>query len=250
MNSTQSNKIFYNQKYSEEVAYKYKTNTRYQRYLIQRLERYIRNDIPIESLCDIGCGQGLNTALFTEDFPNVKILGIDLSESGIEIAKAKYRRITNLEFECIDVNELKSVGKRFSIVTAFELLEHIDDWKHVARLMAELSSSYIMISSPVGRMREYEKSHGHVRNFKKGELESFFEELGFSKVKTYYAGFPFWSPITRDLLNFLPGDSTELQKNLTWIGRFSSVMLYYLYRYCSALHHGDQFIGLFIKNEV
>ena len=72
-----------------------------------------------------------------------------------------------------------------------------------------VSNRYIMVSVPIGRMREYEKEHGHFRNYQKGELESFFEENGFKTLKTYYAGFPFWSPITRDLLNLLPVDNTS-----------------------------------------
>lgn len=246
--STRDNREFYNEKYGIQVAYKYKTNTRYQRYLIELLEKYIPESRAIQSLCDIGCGQGLNTALFVNDFPNAKIIGIDLSESGIQTAQKAYGQIENLKFKCMDANDLKNTGEQFSLVTAFELLEHIGDWKHVAKLMTELSSDYIMVSSPVGRMREYEKKHGHVRNFKKGELESFFKEQGFSVVKTYYAGFPFWSPIMRNLLNFLPGDSTKLQKNLTWSKKFLSVFLFYCYRYCSTVHYGDQFIGLFVKN--
>ena len=50
-------------------------------------------------------------------------------------------------------------------------------------------------------MREYEIDLGHYRNFKKGELESFMYSHGFRKVDVLYAGYPFWSPITRDLTN-------------------------------------------------
>lgn len=240
---------YYNKKYEIKIDYRYKTNTRYQRYLIQLLEKHISPNAQIESVCDIGCGRGLNTALFAEDFYNANILGIDLSEKGIDAATEDYKAISNLKFACMDANDLKITGQQFTLVTAFELLEHIEDWKHVAGLMVELSSRYIMVSSPVGRMRKYEKKHGHVRNFRKGELENFFEDRGCHTVKTYYAGFPFWSPITRDLLNFIPGDSTEMQKNLNLTGKVLSVILFYLYRYCSTIHYGDQFIGLFEKTK-
>ena len=104
-----------------------------------------------------------------------------------------------------------------------------------------------MVSAPIGRMRAYEVKHGHYRNFQRGQLENFFEKQGFSTIKTYYAGFPFWSPLTRDLLNLIPGDSTKAQENLTFIGKGISLILYFLYRFCSFHNKGDQFIGLFEK---
>ena len=96
-------------------------------------------------------------------------------------------------------------------------------------------------------MREYEKRHGHYRNFQKGELEAFFNGKGVRTVKTYYAGFPFWSPVTRDILNLMPGDSIDAQKSMRGGGRFLSLLLYYSYRYFSSVHIGDQFMGLFEK---
>ena len=85
-------------------------------------------------------------------------------------------------------------------------------------------------------------------NYQKGELESFFEENGFKTLKTYYAGFPFWSPITRNLLNLLPVDNTsDVQVEMGLPKKIVSLLLYYSFRYFSFKNKGDQFVGLFEK---
>lgn len=108
---------------------------------------------------------------------------------------------------------------------------------------------YVMISSPIGKMRDYEKNVGHFRNYKQGEIELFMEQQGYLTVDYYYAGFPFWSPICRDLLNIFKKNAVNVQepqeKGMTWINKGVSIILYYLFRYCSCLGKGDQFVGLF-----
>lgn len=69
------NLTHYNDQYSTEIDYKYKTNTRYQRYLVELLEKEM-NHVP-ESVLDVGCGQGLNTVKFAEDWPELKVVGVD-----------------------------------------------------------------------------------------------------------------------------------------------------------------------------
>lgn len=243
-----NNKFHYEQKYLQEIEYKYKTNTRYQRFLVEKIEHSIDNKTDILSLCDIGCGQGLNTFFFLNDFPNAEISGIDLSEHGIEYAKDKWHN-PRLKFECANILDYDLSKAQYDVVTAFELLEHIEDWKTVAAAMCNVSKKYIIVSAPIGKMRKYEIKHGHYRNFKKGELELFFQEKGFEVIKTYYAGFPFWSPITRDLLNLLPGDSTSAQSDMGRLNKCISVVLYYMFKYFSCKHIGDQFVGLFKKKD-
>lgn len=244
------NKSHYDLIYSNLIDYKFKTNTRYQRYLVKCiLEEIDTNEIL--SLCDVGCGLGLNTALFVNDFPNADILGIDISSKGIDFANNYYQNTKRLSFKCADITEFHIENSKFDIITAFELLEHIEDWEKVAEAITNSAKKYIILSAPVGRMRTYEVNHGHFRNFKKGQLEEWFEAHGFIAVKTFYAGFPFWSPITRDLLNLLPGwscNSTKIQSNLSFFGKIISLALYYSYRYLSTKQkYGDQFVGLFKK---
>lgn len=246
VSNNNQNLVHYNDQYSHDIEYKYKTNTRYQRHLVELLEKEM--DYEPNSVLDVGCGQGLNTIKFADDWPNAKIVGVDLSDIGIKYANSHYGSEKNVSFICGDVSNMLADDEKFDLVTAFELLEHIEDWEKVATVMTKISNHYIMVSVPIGRMREYEKEHGHFRNYQKGELENFFEENGFRTVKTYYAGFPFWSPITRNLLNLLPVDNTsDVQVEMGMHKKIVSLLLYYSFRYFSFKNKGDQFVGLFEK---
>ena len=155
VSNNNQNLAHYNDQYSYDIEYKYKTNTRYQRYLVELLEKEM-DHVP-NSVLDVGCGQGLNTVKFADDWPNAKIVGVDLSDIGIKYANAHYGSKENVSFICGDVSKMLDDDEKFDLVTAFELLEHIDDWEKVATVMTRISNRYIMVSVPIGRMREYEK---------------------------------------------------------------------------------------------
>jgi hypothetical protein len=95
-------------------------------------------------------------------------------------------------------------NRKYDMICSFDVLEHIDDWKELVLQFANSSTQYILLSVSTGRMRKHELKLGHVRNFKCGEIESFMEnETMFRPVKIYYAGFPFYSPIARDLTSLM-----------------------------------------------
>ncbi len=96
---------------------------------------------------------------------------------------------------------------------------------------------------------EYEASIGHVRNFKKGEVESYLKnDLNFEQMLVYYAGFPIYSPIYRDLTNRKPIANTVMACERSTIQALYSAFFYFLLRFASTKKRwGDQFIGLFIK---
>ncbi len=113
--------------------------------------------------------------------------------------------------------------------------------------MADSSNKYLMLSFPTGRMRSFEKIVGHFRNFKKGEVEEFLKGRGFEPVNIFYAGFPFYNPIYREMCNLTnsAGNSFTTGK-YNWKQKTVSAVLFFLFRYCSTKHkYGDQFCGLF-----
>ena len=132
------------------------------------------------------------------------------------------------------------------MISAFELIEHIEDWKSFIDNICHVTNRYIFLSTPTGRMREYEKHMGHYRNFQRGELECYLESKGFRKIKVIYAGFPFWSPITRDVLN-LKKEQEEQDGMLLSFNKIVHTVMYFLYRYCSSKHMGDQLLLIYEK---
>lgn len=74
---------------------------------------------------DIGCGSGL----FTYEISKLsnEVIGIDNSKKDIDLARGKYKNIKNLTFLYHDANNMPFEGRSFDMITATELLEHIED---------------------------------------------------------------------------------------------------------------------------
>jgi len=201
----------------------------------------------VRSVADIGCGVGNKTAVMADYYKNADVTGYDFAQEGITAAK-KYHKRKNLHFANEDITAPKQ-EKKFDLITAFDVLEHIEDWKGLTKKLIKNNNRYMLISSPVGRMRPYEVHIGHVRNFKIREIEDFMESQEYKTIKTFYAGFPFHSPILRDLTNIFYKDYAELpQAQMSFLSRRMHDIWYFLFRYLSFKNKGDIFVGLFEKN--
>ena len=66
----------------------------------------------------------------------------------------------------------------------------------------------IIISTLQGRMRKFEKQVGHVRNYAPGELEEKLKAAGVSIEQVITWGWPFYSPLYRNLLDILGNRGT------------------------------------------
>jgi ubiquinone/menaquinone biosynthesis C-methylase UbiE len=214
------------------------------RSLIHDQIRALERAEEITSVLDVGCGEGTITWQLAEWLPRAQIVGIDFSAAGIDCGRARYS-LPNLTYEH-DV-ESRRMSERFDMVTAFEVLEHIDDWQSFLARMAAAANKYVLLSFPTGRMRAFEVHVGHFRNYKKGEVEEFLQSQGFVPERIFYAGFPFYSPLYRELCNL-----TDSGSNRFTMGRYGASqkivarILYGLFRHASTRRRlGDQFCGLF-----
>ena len=200
----------------------------------------------VKTIADVGCGVGMKTAQMAKHFKKAEVYGYDFSEPGITAAK-KFHNQKNVSFSTEDITKASN-NKKFDLITSFDVLEHIDDWKDLVKKLIKSNNRYMLICAPVGRMRAYEPQIGHYRNFKRNEIENFMESQGYKTVKTYYAGFPFYSPILRDLTNkFYKSYSETPQTEMSFLSRRMHDVWYFLFRYCSSKKVGDNFIGLFEK---
>lgn len=200
----------------------------------------------ISSVADVGCGVGMKTATMAKYFPNADVAGFDFAASAVEAA-SKAHRYKNIHFSVEDITKSEQ-HKRYDLITAFDVLEHIDDWQGLVKNLMAVNNKMMMLSFPTGRMRPYEAKIGHFRNFKRNEMESFMSASGYRTVKTFYAGFPFYSPIMRDFTNIFFKNYVEVTQ--AEMGRASKLfhdIWYVLFRYGSSRKKGDNFIGLFEK---
>ena len=210
----------------------------------------ILREIPprhVGSVADVGCGVGTKTAQMARYFTDADVNGYDFSESGIAAATRYFEDLRNLRFATEDITE-SDHDKTFDLITAFDILEHIEDWQGLTKKLIDVNNRYMIISSPVGRMRPYEVNIGHFRNFKKREIEDFMESHGYRTGKVFYAGFPFYSPILRDLTNIFFKNYSELpQSEMSFLSRRMHDVWYVLFRYFSLKNRGDILVALFEK---
>lgn len=245
----ETNQQYYEGFWSEAaIAYlSQSAGTRWFNHLLGLLLKKI-DPAEVQSVADIGCGVGIKTAVLAGHFPRASVTGFDFAAPAIEAA-SRAHRLDNISFSVEDITA-PGHRQRYDLITAFDVLEHIEDWQGLVRELAAVNGRQMMFSFPVGRMRPYEEKIGHFRNFRRGEVESFMSSLGYRAVKVYYAGFPFYSPITRDLTNiFFKSYSAAPQAKMSRPARLMHDIWYFLFRYCSARQRGDNFLGLFERDE-
>lgn len=241
-----NNKQIYEEAWGE-VSDMFKNNSPGNRLVFYLLNKALKKTKSIHTILDVGCGEGSKTAFLAKAIPNASVIGIDFTESAIAVAQKRYP-VPNCHFVKADAEDNTFWQTKYDMVTAFEVLEHIDDWQTVLKQMSDSTTRYLMLSFPTGHMRPYEKLEGHVRNFKTGEVERYLQSCNMRAVDIYYAGFPFINPIGRDLRRIFNNvyDNNLRKAGDTILNRLYSKVFYFLFRYCSTKRIlGNQFVGLF-----
>ncbi len=160
------------------------------KYLFQGLswhhKQFFRSKVPGRTLLDVGCGEGgfLNEAQ-KHDYLS---WGLDFSKENIKLAKERYN-LTNISSQSIEQFS-RTAKKKFNIVTAFEILEHMDDPASFIQRIKKLlqPNGLICVSVPNrGRMldtvgeRDYPPHH--LTRWNSGSLRGFLENQGFEVVR-------------------------------------------------------------------
>jgi SAM-dependent methyltransferase len=208
----------------------------FSRHLRRLIENLIR-PLAFKTVLDVGCGQGSLLEELRVQFPHIQPTGMDLSIKAIDLAR---RRVPEGTFHVGDLIE-HPLEETFDLVICSEVLEHLPDDLTAIRNLARMAGKYLVVSAPQGYMRRFETAVGHVRNYAYRELVGKLEENGFRMVRVIEWGFPFYSPIYRNFLEFTGGRGTE--------GGFGpgrkliSFALYHLFRLNSS-KRGDEIVAL------
>lgn len=137
-------------------------------HLGKQLSLVILNNYNFDTILDIGCGKGAFTHLLKK--MNNNVMGIDVSETAVKKARAKYK---NIEFTVCTAENIAKLGRKWDLVVLYEVLSYIDNWKEVLRITANISD-YIFISLFIP-----EEPIGYVKNFHdlKAEISLYFETI-------------------------------------------------------------------------
>lgn len=242
------NKEFYGEHFNDNTTeyLKYSAGAKYFNYLLTSILKNIDKRL-VSTVADVGCGVGHKTLTLKQNIPNANVIGFDFSRAAIEAAKKAYGGF-GVNYSAEDITK-KTYKKKYDLISAFDILEHIDDWEDMLIKLINVNKKYLLISVSTGRMRPYEKSIGHYRNFKRGQIEDFLQLNGYETVDTYYAGFPFFSPILRDLTQvFQKHYSETISVKMSSTGIIMHKIWYVLFKYFSTKKRkGELFVGLFEK---
>jgi len=94
---------------------------------------YLRNRRVINTegkvILDAGCGSGYKSLVLAIANPGAKIVGIDLSEESVKLAKQRlqYHGVANAEFYALKIEDLPSLGLEFDYINADEVLYLLPD---------------------------------------------------------------------------------------------------------------------------
>ncbi len=110
------------------------------RHLTYQISFVLLNRYNFSKILDIGCGKGTFTHLLKKENNFVK--GMDISETAIKKAKAKY---PDIEFEVGTAENLEGEEK-FDLVILMEILSYLKKWKEVIKKVAQITTNHIYIT--------------------------------------------------------------------------------------------------------
>jgi 2-polyprenyl-3-methyl-5-hydroxy-6-metoxy-1,4-benzoquinol methylase len=113
---------------------------------------YLRNQKVPEtegiSILDAGCGSGYTSLILAEANPGAKIVGVDISEQSVILARQRlqYHGFKDVEFHAISIEEITSLNQSFDYINCDEVL-------------------YLLIDPVIGlqAMKSVLKPHGIIR---------------------------------------------------------------------------------------
>ena len=208
----------------------------FSRHLRRIIKKMIR-PLDFKSVLDVGCGQGSFLKELQTEFPNIRAHGIDISPTAIEIA---HKRMPDGQFYVVDITET-FLDDVCDLVVCSEVLEHIPDDLLALQNLKKMTGKYLLVSTPQGKMREFEKEVGHVRNYTPGELVMKIESSGFKILSVVEWGFPFYSPLYRNFLDIIGSKGTTGEYGLF---RKLIAKLIYLVFLLNSSRHGDEIFVL------
>src|SRR5205807_10353616 len=155
--------------------------------------------IDYESVLDVGCGAGHNLPLLCSGRALRRVAGADISVEALKRAQAR----SSAEFVQLDI-ETGSLDVSWDLVFSSLVLEHLPADGDALRNMRAMCRRHLVVTTIAGnfeRYRAWDEQMGHVRNYRRGELEEKVRQAGFRVAEVAYWGFPFYSPLVRVLQN-------------------------------------------------
>jgi 2-polyprenyl-3-methyl-5-hydroxy-6-metoxy-1,4-benzoquinol methylase len=165
----------------------------------------LRHDVPRRSVLDLGSGSGAMLARF-RDLGFTQLHAVERNLDRFQLADIKPLAID------LNTNFCQRFDRRFFLISAIEIIEHLDSPRHFLRQVLALldEHGYLLLTTPnvshwVGRilfflrgeLRWFEETHyyrGHVSPITDGQMRLMLKENGFDLVESTSAG-SFFGPL-------------------------------------------------------
>jgi SAM-dependent methyltransferase len=151
---------------------------------------------PEPRVLDVGSGLGDLLIDVHAEFPQAKMVGLELSHTGVDIATRRLPQAQFLQRDLIagnaDPGNLRGFGTH---AVCSEVLEHIDDPVGLLRSARNYMADgcRLVVTVPGGPRSAYDLHIGHRRHFSATDLRTILEQAGFQVEIATGAGFPFFN---------------------------------------------------------
>ncbi len=160
--------------------------------------RQMAKEIPKKrvSILDIGCGTGILYEVLKEEEMDFTYVGIDLSESMIEVGRKRY---PGIDLRVMDSEKLEFPDKTFDVVFMRSVLHHLPHPVEALKEMERVSKEIIIVSEPLRNIitefprwlskkitSHFDEDHTH---FTTKQLKDFFKQAGMKDYKITHFGY-------------------------------------------------------------
>lgn len=178
------------------------------------------------TVLDVGCGSGWATRLMAQSATSGKVIGIDIADEMINVARDSSREFANVEYEVASAESLPFEDNYFSHVFSMESLYYYSDMEAALREIYRVTKNGGLFVTVIDLYLENEPSHQWIPTLKVPvqllgipSYRELFERVGFTNVRDERLIDP--TPVPEDYA----GGSFKTREDLVLYRQNGSLML-------------------------